>query len=52
MEDRLLREAGVAALSGASFGRSGEGYIRFSVANSLDRLMAAVQRMLRLFGEV
>ncbi len=52
MEDRLLREAGVAALSGASFGRSGEGYIRFSVANSLDRLMEAVQRMRRFFGEV
>jgi aspartate/methionine/tyrosine aminotransferase len=51
MEDKLLREAGVAALSGASFGRSGEGYIRFSVANSLDRLMEAVQRMRRLFGE-
>jgi aspartate/methionine/tyrosine aminotransferase len=51
MEDKLLREAGVAALSGASFGRSGEGYIRFSVANSLERLMEAAQRMRRLFGE-
>jgi aspartate/methionine/tyrosine aminotransferase len=51
MENKLLREAGVAALSGASFGRNGEGYIRFSVANSLDRLSEAVQRMRRLFGE-
>jgi aspartate/methionine/tyrosine aminotransferase len=51
MENKLLREAGVAALSGASFGRNGEGYIRFSVANSLDRLIEAVQRMQRLLGE-
>ena len=34
----LLEQAGVACLSGASFGDFGEGYLRFSVANSLDNL--------------
>jgi len=51
MEDKLLQDAGIAALSGASFGEFGEGYVRFSVANSLERLMEAVERMRRLFGE-
>jgi aspartate/methionine/tyrosine aminotransferase len=41
----LLEEAGVAALPGTSFGRYGEGYLRFSVANSMDNLMEALQRI-------
>jgi aspartate aminotransferase len=51
LEEKLLTEAGVAALSGAAFGDCGEGYLRFSVANSLERLMEAVERMRRLLGE-
>jgi aspartate aminotransferase len=47
LADRLLNEAGVACLSGASFGRKGEGRIRFSYANSLENLMEAVQRIKR-----
>jgi aspartate/methionine/tyrosine aminotransferase len=43
--DFLLNEAGVACLSGAAFGRYGEGYIRFSYANSLENLMEAVKRI-------
>jgi aspartate aminotransferase len=43
--DFLLNEAGVACLSGAAFGRFGEGYIRFSYANSLENLMEAVKRI-------
>ena len=35
LADRLLNEAGVACLSGTSFGEHGEGYLRFSYANSL-----------------
>ena len=43
--DYLLNEAGVACLSGAAFGRYGEGYIRFSYANSYENLMEAVKRI-------
>jgi aspartate aminotransferase len=35
----------VAALSGTSFGEYGEGYLRFSYANSLGNLNDAVERM-------
>ena len=45
LADRLLNEAGVACLSGTSFGEFGEGYLRFSYANSLENLMEAVRRM-------
>lgn len=43
--DYFLYEAGVAVLSGTSFGANGEGYIRLSYANSLDNLNLAVVRM-------
>jgi aspartate/methionine/tyrosine aminotransferase len=45
LADRLLNEAGVACLSGTSFGKFGEGYLRFSYANSFENLMEAVRRM-------
>jgi aspartate aminotransferase len=45
MADRLLNEAGVACLSGTSFGEFGEGYLRFSYANSLENLTEAVRRI-------
>jgi aspartate/methionine/tyrosine aminotransferase len=35
----------VAALSGTSFGEFGEGYLRFSVANSLENLQHALDRI-------
>ncbi len=41
----LLEEAGVACLSGASFGAWGEGYLRLSYANSYENLMEAVERI-------
>jgi aspartate aminotransferase len=43
--DLLLNEGGVACLNGAAFGRHGEGYIRFSYANSYENLMEAVKRI-------
>jgi aspartate/methionine/tyrosine aminotransferase len=43
--DFLLNEAGVACLNGGAFGEYGEGYIRFSYANSLENLMEAVERI-------
>ena len=45
LADRLLQEAGVACLSGTAFGAYGEGYLRFSYANSYERLMEAVERI-------
>lgn len=45
LADRLLHEAGVACLSGTSFGEFGEGYLRFSYANSLQNLMESVDRI-------
>jgi len=42
LADALLEEAGVACLSGTSFGSYGEGYLRFSVANSLENLTTAL----------
>ncbi len=38
----LLQEAGVAALSGAAFGREGQGYLRFSYANSVQAIREAL----------
>jgi aspartate/methionine/tyrosine aminotransferase len=48
--DRLLAEAGVAALPGTAFGEHGEGYLRFSFANSLTNIEAALERI-RTFVE-
>lgn len=45
LADALLEEAGVACLSGTSFGDFGEGYLRFSVANSLENLNRALERI-------
>ncbi|HVP71526.1 MAG TPA: pyridoxal phosphate-dependent aminotransferase, partial [Gemmatimonadaceae bacterium] len=41
----LLEQAGIACLSGTSFGAHGEGYIRFSYANSLANIKIALQSM-------
>jgi len=45
LADTLLEQAGVAALSGTAFGEFGEGYLRFSVANSLENLQQALGRI-------
>src|SRR5208283_4661513 len=45
LADALLDQAGVAALSGTAFGHFGEGYLRFSVANSLENLELALGRI-------
>jgi len=41
----LLNEAGVASLSGSAFGQYGEGYLRFSYANSLENILEAIARI-------
>jgi aspartate/methionine/tyrosine aminotransferase len=45
LADALLEDAGVAALSGTSFGAFGEGYVRFSVANSIENIEKALDRI-------
>jgi len=45
LADALVEEAGVACLSGTAFGDFGEGYLRFSVANSLQNLHQALERI-------
>jgi aspartate/methionine/tyrosine aminotransferase len=45
LADALLEDAGVACLSGTAFGDYGEGYLRFSVANSLENLQLALDRI-------
>jgi aspartate aminotransferase len=45
LADALLDDAGVAALSGTAFGAFGEGYLRFSVANSVENIEKALDRI-------
>ena len=45
LADALLEEAGVAGLSGTAFGDFGEGYLRFSVANSIENIEKALDRI-------
>jgi aspartate/methionine/tyrosine aminotransferase len=43
--DYLLQKGGVASLAGKDFGVYGEGYLRFSYANSLENLHKALERI-------
>ena len=45
LANSLLDDAGVAALSGTAFGDFGEGYLRFSVANSIENIENALDRV-------
>ncbi len=45
LADALLNEAGVACLAGTAFGNCGEGYLRFSFANSLENIRKALERI-------
>src|SRR5881392_179987 len=45
LADALLEDAGVAALSGTAFGEFGKGYLRFSVANSVENIEKALDRV-------
>ncbi|MDE0814928.1 MAG: pyridoxal phosphate-dependent aminotransferase [Alphaproteobacteria bacterium] len=44
-QDGLLEEVGVATVAGTSFGEYGEGFIRFSYANSIENIQTALQRI-------
>jgi aspartate/methionine/tyrosine aminotransferase len=52
LADALLDKKGVACLSGTAFGAFGEGYLRFSYANSLDNLLDACDRIRSFFASV
>ena len=43
LQARLLADAGVAALSGTAFGSYGEGFLRFSYANSVENIRLALE---------
>jgi len=45
LQHKLLEEAGVATVAGTSFGRYGEGYLRFSYANSKANIETAMARI-------
>jgi aspartate/methionine/tyrosine aminotransferase len=47
LQDDLLAEVGVALVAGTSFGDQGEGYIRFSYANSIANIEEAMERIAR-----
>ena len=45
LQNKLLNDAGVAIIAGTSFGVYGEGYVRFSYANSTENILKATQRI-------
>lgn len=45
LQDYLLEKGGVASLAGTSFGKFGEGYLRFSYANSIENIKEALSRI-------
>jgi aspartate/methionine/tyrosine aminotransferase len=45
LQNALLLDAGVATVAGTAFGAHGEGYLRFSYANSLERIGEALERV-------
>jgi len=50
LQDRFLQRAGVATIAGTAFGAHGEGYLRFSYANSAENIREALNRIGRLLG--
>ena len=52
VEQKLLNDYGVAALSGTSFGAFGEGHVRFSYANSIENLEKALDRIASFAADV
>jgi aspartate/methionine/tyrosine aminotransferase len=52
LANRILQEAGVACLGGTSFGKLGEGYLRFSYATALDQIQLALERIDKLMKTI
>jgi aspartate aminotransferase len=51
LQNKMLETAGVATVAGTSFGIHGEGYIRFSYANSIDNIREAIKRLAALLRD-
>ncbi|MFV0296892.1 MAG: pyridoxal phosphate-dependent aminotransferase [Hyphomicrobiaceae bacterium] len=51
LQNDMLEKAGVATVAGTSFGIHGEGYIRFSYANSTENIRKAIERIGNLLIE-
>ena len=52
LQDKLLNEAGVATIAGTSFGNHGEGYLRFSYANSTENIERAIERIRECLSDI
>ena len=50
LQAQLLEQAGVATIAGTSFGEYGEGYLRFSYANSREAIGEAIDRIRKFLG--
>ncbi|HMD63167.1 MAG TPA: pyridoxal phosphate-dependent aminotransferase [Stellaceae bacterium] len=50
LQGQLLDQAGVATIAGTSFGEYGEGYLRFSYANSREAIGEAIDRIRKFLG--
>jgi len=50
LQARLLKDAGVAALAGTAFGPYGEGFLRFSYANSVENIRSALEAISAQLG--
>jgi aminotransferase len=42
---KMIKEAGVSAVNGSAFGKSGEGFVRFCFANSRENIKAAAGKI-------
>jgi aspartate aminotransferase len=51
LADLILEEGGVACLSGTAFGSNGEGYLRFSYANSKEKIGDALDRIRKTLSD-
>jgi len=52
LQNKMLEEVGVATVAGTSFGEYGEGYVRFSYANSTENIKKAIERIGNLLMEL
>ncbi|MEZ5395308.1 MAG: pyridoxal phosphate-dependent aminotransferase [Bryobacterales bacterium] len=52
LANRILQDAGVACLAGDSFGKYGEGYLRFSYATAYEKIELALERIGRLMRDL
>ena len=51
-QNKLLNDTGIAAIAGTSFGEFGEGYLRFSCANSEESIKKAIEKLALFLSEL